>query len=410
MYDGLGVGGELNCECGVAYSEGIMKIIEDIPVFGAVDEGAFAQIKNARETGAYKVALMGDHHLGYGVPIGGVVAYHELISPSGVGYDIACGNKAILTDARAEDVRQKIRTIMDDVFRKISFGVGRTNEEEVDHALFDDPLWSENSVLKSLKDKARAQLGTVGSGNHYVNVMIDEKDRVWVGVHFGSRGLGHGIATYYMDQAKRIGNEKHHITWLHQGSELGQEYIACMEMAGRYAYAGRDWVCGRVAKILGAKVLDEIHNHHNFAWREKHDGDDLWVVRKGATPAFPGQRGFVGATMAEPSVILEGLESERSAQTLYSTVHGAGRVMSRTKAKGNKKKGVEGVVTRANMDSWVKKAKVELRGADVDEAPQCYKRLDEVLADHDGTVRILHRLSPVGVAMAGKEVFDPYKD
>lgn len=410
MYDGLGVGGELNCACGVAYSEGIMKIIEDIPVFGAVDEGAFAQIKNARETGAYKVALMGDHHLGYGVPIGGVVAYHELISPSGVGYDIACGNKAILTDARAENVRQKIRTIMDDVFRTISFGVGRTNEEEVDHALFDDPLWSENSVLKSLKDKARAQLGTVGSGNHYVNVMIDEKDRVWVGVHFGSRGLGHGIATYYMDQAKRIGNEKHHITWLHQGSELGQEYIACMEMAGRYAYAGRDWVCGRVAKILGAKVLDEIHNHHNFAWREKHDGDDLWVVRKGATPAFPGQRGFVGATMAEPSVILEGLESERSAQTLYSTVHGAGRVMSRTKAKGNKKKGLEGVVTRENMDSWVKKAKVELRGADVDEAPQCYKRLDEVLADHDGTVRVLHRLSPVGVAMAGKEVFDPYKD
>ncbi len=387
-----------------------MKIIEDIPVFGEVDLGAFAQIKNARETGAYKVALMGDHHLGYGVPIGGVVAYHEMISPSGVGYDIACGNKAILTDARAENVRQKVRTIMDDVFHKISFGVGRTNEEDVDHELFDDPLWSENSVLKSLKEKARAQLGTVGSGNHYVNVMIDELDRVWVGVHFGSRGLGHGIASYYMDQAKRIGNEKHQITWLHQGSELGQEYIACMEMAGRYAYAGRDWVCQRVAKILGAKVLDEIHNHHNFAWREKHEGDDLWVVRKGATPAFPGQRGFVGATMAEPSVILEGVDSERSVQTLYSTVHGAGRVMSRTKAKGNKKSGVAGEVSRENMDSWVRKAKVELRGADVDEAPQCYKRLDEVLADHEGTVRVLHRLTPVGVAMAGKEVFDPYKD
>ncbi|MFM9874320.1 MAG: RtcB family protein [Fimbriimonadaceae bacterium] len=387
-----------------------MKMIENIPVFGEMDEGAFTQIKNAQETGAYKVALMGDHHLGYGVPIGGVVAYHEMVSPSGVGYDIACGNKAVLTDARAEDVRQKIRTIMDDVFRTISFGVGRTNEEDVDHPLFDDSLWQDNSVLKSMKDKARAQLGTVGSGNHYVNVMIDEKDRVWVGVHFGSRGLGHGIASYYMDQAKRIGNEKHHITWLHQGSDLGQEYISCMEMAGRYAYAGRDWACQRVAKILGAKIQDEIHNHHNFAWREKHDGDDLWVVRKGATPAFPGQRGFVGATMAEPSVILEGIESGRSAQALYSTVHGAGRVMNRTKAKGNIKKGVEGVVSRENMDSWVRKAHVELRGADVDEAPQCYKRLDEVLAHHDGTVRVLHRLSPVGVAMAGKEIFDPYKD
>ena len=387
-----------------------MKLIEDIPVFGEVDVSAFAQIKNAQETGAYKVALMGDHHVGYGVPIGGVVAYHELISPSGVGYDIACGNKAILTDARAENVRQKIRTIMDDVFKTISFGVGRTNNEDVDHELFDDPLWEANSVMKSLKDKARAQLGTVGSGNHYVNIMTDEKDRVWVGVHFGSRGLGHGIASYYIDQAKQLGNDRHYITWLHQGSDLGQEYIACMELAGRYAYAGRDWVCARVAKILGAKTLDEVHNHHNFAWREKHSGDDLWVVRKGATPAFPGQRGFVGATMAEPSVILEGVDSEVSAATLYSTVHGAGRVMSRTKAKGNKKKGIEGQVSRSNMDNWVRKAKVELRGADVDEAPQCYKRLDEVLRYHDGTVRVLHQLTPVGVAMAGKEVFDPYKD
>ncbi|MBS1712231.1 MAG: RtcB family protein [Armatimonadetes bacterium] len=385
-----------------------MQIIENIPVFGPPDPGAVAQIKNARETGAAHTALMGDHHVGYGVPIGGVVAYHELVSPSAVGYDIACGNKAVLTDARAEDVRQKIRSIMDDVFAKVSFGMGRANNEEVDHELFDDPLWERNSVVKSLKDKARQQLGTVGSGNHYVNIMVDESDRVWIGVHFGSRGLGHGIASYYIDQAKRIGNERHQITWLHEHSPLGEEYIACMELAGKYAYAGRDWVCRRVAKILGAKILDEVHNHHNFAWKERHDGENLWVVRKGATPAFPGQRGFVGATMAEPSVILEGVESERSPATLYSTVHGAGRVMSRTQAKG--KKGSAGQISRSNMEAWVNRAKVELRGADVDEAPQCYKRLDDVLRHHEGTIRVIHRLTPVGVAMAGKDVFDPYKD
>jgi tRNA-splicing ligase RtcB len=387
-----------------------MILIENIPVFGEVDSAAFEQLKNTLDTGAERIALMGDHHVGYGVPIGGVVAYQGLVSPSGVGFDIACGNKAVLTDARAEDVRQKIGSIMDDVFKKISFGVGRTNNEEVDHALFDDPLWVDLPILNSLKDRARSQLGTIGSGNHYVNIMIDELDRVWIGVHFGSRGLGHGIASEYIDIATQKGNLKHFITWLSDQSAAGQEYIAAMNLAGDYAYAGRNWVCQRVAKILGAKTLEEVHNHHNFAWKETHDGTEYWVVRKGATPAFPGQRGFVGATMAEPSVILEGVESEQARAALYSTVHGAGRVMSRTKAKGNKKRGLVGLVDRESMDRKVAKAGVTLRGADVDEAPQCYKRLDEVLEHHRESVRILHRLTPVGVAMAGAHVFDPYKD
>ena len=387
-----------------------MKVIDSIPVFGEIDNGAFLQIKNAKETGAVKLALMGDHHVGYGVPIGGVVAYENCVSPSGVGYDIACGNKAVLTDARAEDVRQKIRTIMDDVFKSVSFGVGQSNNEEVDHELFEDPLWNQSAVLKALYDKARVQLGTVGSGNHYVNIMVDELDRVWIGVHFGSRGLGHGIATHFINQATAIGNNKYYITWLQADTEEGCAYIDCMEIAGKYAYAGRDWVCNRVAKILGARILDEVHNHHNFAWKEIHEDQELWVISKGATPAFPGQRGFVGATMAEPSVILEGVDSNNSKMGLYSTVHGAGRVMSRTRAKGNKKKGVEGEVTRKQMEKWVQKSRVELRGADVDEAPQCYKRLNEVIAHHIGTIKVIHQLFPVGVAMAGKEVFDPYKD
>ena len=161
-------------------------------------------------------------------------------------------------------------------------------------------------------------------------------------------------------------------------------------------------------------MIEEVHNHHNFAWRERHHDSDLWVVRKGATPAFPGQKGFVGGTMGENSVILEGVESELGKPSLYSTVHGAGRIMGRMEAKGKRNK--QGVVTREAkvtqdmMDNWVAAAHVELRGAGVDESPHCYKRLPEVLAEHAGMIRILHTLTPIGVAMAGRNEFDPYKD
>jgi tRNA-splicing ligase RtcB len=184
---------------------------------------------------------------------------------------------------------------------------------------------------------------------------------------------------------------------------------------GEYAYAGRDWVCDRVARLLGAPIVESVHNHHNFAWREEHDGEHYWVVRKGATPAFPSQKGFVGGTMAEPAVILEGIESEESRLALYSTIHGAGRVMGRREATGvvDRKTGVvkrAGKITREMLKEKISAANVELRGAGVDESPHCYKRLDEVLAAHRDSVRILHILTPVGVAMAGADEFDPYKD
>ena len=193
-----------------------MKVVDNIPVWGEpVFPEALQQIKNAQLTGAAHVALMADHHVGYGVPIGGVVAYHELVSPSGVGYDIACGNKAVRLDADPIYVKTKISRIMDDVQQKISFGVGRKNiTDDVDDKLFDSDLW-DLKHMKRLKQRAQEQLGTVGSGNHYVDIFIDELDRVWVGVHFGSRGLGHGIATHYMDIAKAKGHEQTGITWLH---------------------------------------------------------------------------------------------------------------------------------------------------------------------------------------------------
>lgn len=387
-----------------------MKVIDGIPVFGdPVDEGALQQIKNAQKY-ATRVALMADHHLGFGVPIGGVVGYPEHVSPSGVGYDIACGNKAVLTDAKPSKVKAQIHRIMDDIFRKISFGVGRVNDEQVDHELFDDPLWNEIPVLAANKDKAVKQLGTVGSGNHYVDVFVDEEDRIWVGVHFGSRGLGHAVATEYIEIAKNKGYFDEGIAVLHHRSDAGEEYAKAMEIAGRYAYAGRDWVCKKVAKIVGGEIVDEVHNHHNFAWLEEHDGEMLYVVRKGATPAFPGQRGFVGGSMGENAVIIEGVDHEDAKHTLYSTVHGAGRVMSRRAAIGDKKKGIQGRVTQHAMDRWIEDAGVVLRGGGVDEAPQAYKRLSEVLEYHGNTIRVLHNLKPIGVAMAGPNVKDPYKD
>jgi tRNA-splicing ligase RtcB len=391
-----------------------MEKVSGVPIWGSpIDEGALKQIQNCAKT-AVHVALMADHHKGYAVPIGGVVAYENKISPSGVGFDIACGNKAVLLDIPAKEVRRKIRRIMDLIWENLEFGIGRKNSTVVDHELFDDETWK-MAPVRSLKGMAQQQLGTIGSGNHYVDLFADELDRTWIGVHFGSRGLGHKTATYFLEKGGAKDGMDVDPLVLDVRSSLGEDYLACMNLAGRYAYAGRDWVCGEVARLLKAKIVEEVHNHHNFAWKETHGGRELWVVRKGATPAFPGQKGFVGGSMGDKSVILEGVESPEGADSLYSTVHGAGRVMSRTAARGkvNRRTGQvisPGSVSRRMMDAWVREQGVELRGAGVDESPHCYKRLPDVLGHHGASVRVLHTLTPLGVAMAGENEVDPYKD
>jgi len=387
------------------------QLINNIPVWGQPLEGAIQQIQTCAQK-AQRCALMADHHPGYAVPIGGVVAYRDKVSPSGVGYDIACGNKAVRLDIPADEVKTKIKTIMSDIYSTLSFGVGMKNDERVDHPLFhNDSAWDIDFVRKQ-KKIAEEQLGTVGSGNHYVDIFLDEQNRVWVGVHFGSRGFGHRLATHYIQAGGGRDGMFVEPVLLDIKSNLGQEYITAMKLAGRYAYAGRDWVCQRVAKLLGANILEEVHNHHNFAWLEEHNGEKLWVVRKGATPAFPGQKGFVGGSMGDISVIIEGVESKESNPSLYSTIHGAGRLLSRTAAAGRRRgrRRAGGQITREMMMNWVKGQGVELRGAGTDESPHCYKRLPEVLEYHKDTIRVLHTLRPIGVAMAGENEFDPYKD
>lgn len=385
--------------------------INNIPVWGEPIEGAMSQIQNCAKNADY-CALMADHHPGYAVPIGGIVAYRDKISPSGVGYDISCGNKAVRLDIPSVEVKAKIDTIMDDIFRTLSFGIGRKNKEKIDHALFyDDPAWKIKAASK-LKDLARSQLGTIGSGNHYVDLFVDEEDKVWVGIHFGSRGLGHHLATHYIKAGGGRDGMNVDPVLLDAKSSLGQEYLACMKLAGRYAYAGRDWVCARVAKLLGACITEEIHNNHNFAWRERHFGEDLWVIRKGATPAFAGQKSFIGGSMGDISVIVEGLASKESEKSLNSTIHGAGRVMSRTAAAGRfrKRRRQGGQISRRMMMDWIQSKGVTLRGAGTDESPHCYKRLPEVLEYHKDNTRVLHTLNPIGVAMAGENEFDPFRD
>lgn len=392
-----------------------MRLINNnIPVFGEAEQGAIDQIITCSRTAQHS-ALMADNHKGYAVPIGGVVAYEDAISPSGVGFDIACGNKAVRLDVPAQEVRKNIHTIMDDLVKIISFGVGRVNEEKVEHEIFDkDHEGWQVGPLRDYKRLAQSQLGTVGSGNHYVDIFSDENDAIWVGVHFGSRGLGHKTATFFLEQAGAKDGMDVEPCVLAKGSPLFDDYIAGMLLAGEYAYAGRDWVCNRVAALIGGGIVESVHNHHNFAWKEEHNGRSMWVVRKGATPAFPGQKGFVGGSMGENSVILEGVEHPDNVHTLCSTVHGAGRVMGRMQAKGKYNKQGECVreplVDRKAWQDQMTGAKVVLRGGGLDEAPACYKRLPEVLGAHEGSIRVLHTLTPIGVAMAGANEFDPWKD
>jgi tRNA-splicing ligase RtcB (3'-phosphate/5'-hydroxy nucleic acid ligase) len=410
-----------------------------IRVYGDHDDKTVAQLERCvvAEEGARGV-LCADGHLGYSQPIGGVVAYREHVSPSGAGYDIGCGNKATRTPLYADDIRGDLPRIMDEVAERISFGVGRSATMQADHPILDEIREAEFGLQRGMYDLAAAQLGTVGAGNHYVDLFEDDDGLVWIGVHFGSRGFGHKTASYFFGDE---GGMEAPPTLLHDKTDLGQTYIHAMDLAARYAFAGRDVVVDTVLDILGTHATDDIHNNHNQIWRETHDGEDWWVVRKGATPAFPGQRGFVGASMGEPAVILEGTEQARDA--LYSTVHGAGRAMSRNAAAGRpRKRWVNNVrdddgvyesqeaalavpgATKARkvrvreggaidfdaVRAELERKGIELRGGAADEAPGAYKRLGEVLAYHADSVRILHTLTPIGVAMAGADTFDPYKD
>jgi tRNA-splicing ligase RtcB (3'-phosphate/5'-hydroxy nucleic acid ligase) len=425
-------------------------------IFGKHDENTLVQFRDVASR-AMGAALMADGHLGYIMPVGGVTAYRNQVSIAGVGYDIGCGNTAIKTDLQLDDLvnctraeieanparvlqNRRVNRLADEIFSQLSFGIGRKNladDAPVDHELFVDPAWwaipNAGGYRDSLMHKGRNQLGTIGSGNHYVDIFVDESEHVWVGVHFGSRGFGHTIASNFLalDSGKMWGERaKEHEGLLDLDSPIGQDYWALKSLASKYAFVGREWVCRKVVELLGGTPLEIVANHHNDAWKEEHvlsdveaEPETFVVVRKGATPAFPGQKGFVGGSMGDNAVILQGALlgdgpnasaiAELQRQALYSTVHGAGRVMSRTKAAGKWRKGRQverGAISRQEMESWIADKGVVLRGAGLDEAPQAYRRLPKVLQAQGPTVTVLHDLKPIIVCMAPANEIDPFRD
>ena len=249
-----------------------------VKTFGDVDARSLAQLQRCMDAGdADFGVLCADHHVGYSQPIGGAIAYEGYVSPSGNGYDIGCGNKAVQTALTRADVDALggVETVMSEITRRISFGMGVPAAGRTDHAVLDSIRNADFAPQRKLAQLAESQLGTVGSGNHYVNLMEDEQGRIWVGVHFGSRGFGHKTASGFLALAQGLPFDGHAAegemdsppVLFELDSELGQAYISAMELAGAYAYAGRDVVVAKVLEILGAEAVHEVHNHHNYSWR-----------------------------------------------------------------------------------------------------------------------------------------------
>lgn len=449
----------------------------DFKVFGQHDKNTIKQMAELVQYGSVeKAALMADGHFGYNMPVGGVVGYSEHISPSGVGFDIGCGVKAVKTNLTYGDLKQLgVSSVADQIAAKINFGMGGRNEARSDHDLFDADAWSilldvaGRHAYDKLFSGARKQLGTVGGGNHYVDVLIERNhaepkylhgglhspdDPVWIMTHFGSRGFGHGVATGFikiaegykfdqnmkgLPQLKSDMYEGGEPALLETATDMGRAYQSVMELGGRYAYAGRDIVVQQVLDILGGEAIDTVHNHHNYSFTEHHGGRELQVTRKGATPLAPGQRGAVGGSMCDIAVIVKGKEADLSDMTrahpsdlmtrreqeatLMSTVHGAGRVMSRNEAKGKRKYRTNELIL--NEDGTPKKAPavseemmaqsvkdygIELRGGFLDESAFCYRPLKDVLAAHANTAEVETVLRPVIVCMAPSNIVDPFKD
>lgn len=430
-------------------------------IFGEHDANTLEQFRVVEQR-AVKAALMADAHKGYFMPIGGVAAYDNEVSVLGVGVDISCGVCGVNTNLLLSDISAD-RLSVDDIAANpslirgdvelvklanainttLSFGMGRKNTSDdapLDHPLFDDPAWSifpeTENFRNKLHTKARQQLGTIGGGNHYANVCVDvATGDIWIMTHFGSRGLGYTTEHSFLALGQGLG-------WADKGSEefdalldirspLGADYWALMELCGQYAYAGREWVVAKIAQIMDATIMDTVHTHHNYAWKETHqiDGEqrEVIVVRKGATPAFPGQRGMIGASMGDNAVVVQGsVDPDAITQqenALFSTVHGAGRKMSRGAALGARnwktkkmKRNADGtvarppLVTRDMMNDYMKERGVILRGADVDESPFVYKNLDIVLASQGNTIQRLKTLKPLIVCMADERNVDWYKD
>lgn len=374
-----------------------------------IEPEAIQQMENACALPvAVSGALMPDAHVGYGLPIGGVLATRRSVIPYAVGVDIACRVKMTIFDfppGRLEGERDRLRKALE---RETRFGVGGEFRDRRRHPVMDED-WSVSPVTKKLKDKAWAQLGTSGSGNHFVELgEIEVPEPVWdAGTrrllepnrylallsHSGSRGTGAAVCDHYsklaMARHEDLPKPLRHLSWLELSSQEGQEYWQAMNLMGRYASANHALIHQYLTRALGFEVLFEVENHHNFAWEEEHGGEKLIVHRKGATPAGRGVLGIIPGSMASPAYLVRG---KGRSDSLDSAAHGAGRVMSRKKAKES--------FTWSETKRLLRDREVELISADIDEAPMVYRDIDQVMAAQDDLVEKVARFFPRIVKMA----------
>jgi tRNA-splicing ligase RtcB len=368
-----------------------------------LDAGAVVQMENACRLPVSEAgALMADAHLGYGLPIGGVLATVGAVIPYAVGMDIACRMKLSVFDMPVESLETEHERLCGILERETSFGVGAGFRKPHDHEVMSED-WGITQITRRVKEKAHHQLGSSGSGNHFVEfgVLTVEKDALdlkagtYLSVlsHSGSRGAGSNVATHYSKLAMQLHpelpKELQHLSWLSLDSEEGQEYWAAMQLMGRYSAANHYLIHRKVTRALGAPVLLQVENHHNFAWRETHFGKEVIVHRKGATPAGAGDLGVIPGSMATPGYVVRGRGSR---EAMDSASHGAGRVMSRKKAKQ--------VLSQSELQEQLRDAGVHLLSAGLDEAPGAYKDIDAVMGYQHDLVEILARFDPRIVKMA----------
>jgi tRNA-splicing ligase RtcB len=349
-------------------------------------------------------ALMPDAHVGYGLPIGGVLATDNAVIPYAVGVDIACRVKITVLDLplkkldAGKDKEQLARAIA----AETRFGVGSAFKDRRRHDVLDED-WSVSPVTQKAKDKAWSQLGTSGSGNHFVEFGLLKLEESIQGLepgvymallsHSGSRGTGAMVASHYsklaMSLHPELPRELRHLAWLDMDTEAGQEYWAAMELMGRYAAANHACIHRRLAAHLGADVLLDLENHHNFAWKERHLDREVIVHRKGATPAGKGVLGIIPGSMASPAFIARG---KGNTESMHSAAHGAGRVMSRRKAHQT--------LRWKDANQVLKDQGVTLISAGLDEVPFVYKNIEDVMAAQIDLVETIARFDPKLVKMA----------
>lgn len=383
----------------------------DFETWGAegIDAGAVEQMRNSMKLPiSVAGALMPDAHVGYGLPIGGVLATQDAVIPYAVGVDIACRMRLSIYDCSPQVLGQRKSAFEKALMEQTRFGAGAkwSGKDRSEHEVLDDPAWKEMPLLRGLQAKAYEQLGTSGTGNHFVewgSFDLDE-DAPELGLkagsylsllsHSGSRGVGFKIANEFsriaMQMHPTLENAVRHLAWLPMDSEAGQQYWLAMELAGRFASANHYVLHHRVAKAAGVKEIAHVENHHNFAWREKlANGSDVIVHRKGATPAGPGVLGVIPGSMADPGYVVRGLGNVES---INSASHGAGRKMGRRQAINS--------LTSLMRDRYLQERGVTLLGGGLDESPQAYKDIETVIAAQRDLVEIVGKFLPRIVRMA----------